>query len=35
MILLSYEYMILVPLMPLNCWIYVNCCHAEDLGCLP
>ena len=35
MILLSYEYVILVPLMPLNRWIYINCCHAEDLGCFP
>jgi len=31
MILLGYECMILVPLMPLNCWIYVNCCHAKDV----
>ena len=35
MLLLGYECMILVSLMPLNCLIYVNCCHAKDLGCFP
>jgi len=29
------NYVILVPLMPLNCRTYVNRCHAEDLGCFP